>query len=144
MASGTSAQDFEANLDATQAAEANEGDWLLELFNTPVQAPKSTDFLKNPISAFGTDGLSADYEFAKTALLELSRAGAVSDPAFDDNSQTLTLTSPDDLKERLKVSLPLEVRNPGHFYKLCANKERMSAGVKIGHRTPRERCFAAE
>ena len=138
MASGTSAQDFEANLDATQAAEANEGDWLLELFNTPVQAPKSTDLLKNPISAFGTDGLSADYEFAKTALLELSRAGAVSDPAFDDKSQTLALTSPDDLKERLKVSLPLEVRNPGHFYKLCANKERIIEEIELARQAKKE------
>ena len=138
MASGTSAQDFEANLDATQAAEANEGDWLLELFNTPVQAPKSTDFLKNPISAFGLDGLSADYEFAKTALLELSRAGTVSDSAFDDKSQTLTLTSPDDLKERLKVSLPLEVRNPGHFYKLCANKERIIEEIELARQAKKE------
>lgn len=73
MASGTSAQDFEANLDATQASGANEGDWLLELFNAPAQTPKATDYLKDPISVFGTNGLSADYEFAKTALLELSR-----------------------------------------------------------------------
>jgi hypothetical protein len=44
------------------------------------------------------------------------------------------------LSEKAKVS-----RSP-HMYPafMLARNAGMSAGVKIGHRTPRERCFAAE
>lgn len=44
----------------------------------------------------------------------------------DDASQTITLTVPPDLQERLRVTLPLEVRTGDHRYALCAHSERIA------------------
>ena len=137
MATGTSPEQFEATIDAAQAssdppANADEdADWLLKLFAqaTPsVEAPAvrpSTDFICAGLSLF-----SGDYAFAKTALQQLSIPTPIADFSPDDASQTLTLTAPRDLQDRLKVTLPIEVRNSDHRYTLCAKKDRITQAIE--------------
>lgn len=145
MAAGTSPQQFEAEIDAAQAssnkpasgADDDDGDWLLKLFaqtetSDESAAPDklSTDFIREGLSLFGSAEQSGDYAFAKTALQQLSNPTPIAQFSSDDASQTLTLTAPRDLQERLRVALPLEVRDGNHRYALCANKTRIAEAIE--------------
>lgn len=145
MAAGTSPQQFEATIDAAQASsersESGEGDddgnWLLKLFTqtepeggTASKPKPSTDFISQGLSLFGDANLSGDYLFAKTALEELSRPNPIASFSLDKESQTITLTAPRDLQERLRVTLPLEVRDSDHQYSLCAQRARIADAIE--------------
>ena len=148
MAAGTSPQLFEAAIDATQASTEQPktttgedgddgGDWLLKLFaqtefSVDDKAPHrpSTDFIQDGISLFGDADLMGDYAFAKIALEQLSLPTRIADFTADDTSQTITLTAPRDLQERLRISLPLEARDGNHRYALCANKDRIAQAIE--------------
>ncbi|MFH1872619.1 MAG: DEAD/DEAH box helicase [Pseudomonadota bacterium] len=145
MAAGTSPQEFEARIDAAQASlersASGEGDddgnWLLNLFaqigseaDAAIKPKPSTDFIREGLSLFGDAELSGDYAFAKTALEELSRPNPIASFALDQASQTITLTAPRDLQERLRSALPLEVRDRNHQYSLCAHKTRMAKAIE--------------
>jgi superfamily II DNA or RNA helicase len=146
MAAGTSPQQFEATIDAAQAsteqagtdADADAGgDWLLKLFAQTEQRgdaatapPPSTDFIREGISLFGDGALSSDYAFARTALQQLCIPTPIASFSHDDASQTITLNAPRDLQERLRVTLPLEVRDEHHRYALCAHKSRMAQAIE--------------
>ncbi|MGK5092822.1 DEAD/DEAH box helicase [Deltaproteobacteria bacterium TL4] len=130
MASGVDAQEFETALDAAQKSSGEEeGDWLLHLFaageNAKASEPTSLASVCEGISLF-----SGDYIFAKTALQQLSQPTPVAQFTTDDDSQTITLTAPVDLQERLKRSLPIEVQVSDHRYALCASKERMISAIE--------------
>lgn len=146
MAAGTSPQQFEADIDAAQAtserpnnaAGDDDGDWLLKLFaqatpesNTDTAPKPSTDFIREGLSLFGSAELSGDYAFAKTALQQLSLPTPIASFTPDDASQTITLTAPRDLQERLRVTLPLEVRDGNHRYALCAHKARIAQAIEL-------------
>jgi superfamily II DNA or RNA helicase len=142
MAVGTTPQQFEAKLDAAQASSErsldgagdDDGDWLLKLFaqaKPAVDAKPSTDFIRGGHSLFGNGGLSDEYHFAKSALQQLSQPTPIAQFNFDDKNQTVTLTAPLDLQERLRFALPLEVRQSDHRYALCANKERVAQAIEI-------------
>lgn len=152
MAAGTSPQQFESTIDAAQASsekqsgsEGDDGDWLLKLFaQTPlaeeghvVQKP-STDYIDEGLTLFGSDELSGDYAFAKTALQQLSILTPIADFSPDDASQTLTLTAPRDLQERLKVTLPIEVRDSDHRYSLCAQKDKITQAIELARQAKAE------
>lgn len=152
MAAGTSPQQFESTIDAAQASsekqsgsEGEDGDWLLKLFaQTPlaeeghvVQKP-STDYIDEGLTLFGSDELSGDYAFAKTALQQLSILTPIADFSPDDASQTLTLTAPRDLQERLKVTLPIEVRDSDHRYSLCAQKDKITQAIELARQAKAE------
>jgi hypothetical protein len=152
MAAGTSPQQFEATIDAAQASsekqsssEGDDGDWLLKLFaQTPlaeegqvVQKP-SIDYIDEGLTLFGSDELSGDYAFAKTALQQLSIPTPIADFSPDDSSQTLTLTAPRDLQERLKVTLPIEVRDSDHRYSLCAQKDKITQAIELARQAKAE------
>jgi hypothetical protein len=146
MAAGTSPQQFEAAIDAAQAsteqagadADADaDGDWLLKLFaqaeptgEAAAQPRPSTDFIREGISLFGDGELSSDYAFARTALRQLCIPTPIASFSHDDASQTITLNAPRDLQERLRVTLPLEVRDEHHRYALCAHKSRMAQAIE--------------
>jgi len=146
MAAGTRPEQFEAELDAAQASserstsavDDDDGDWLLKLFSqsaaigeaAPAAKP-STDFIREGISLFGSADLSGDYTFAKTALQQLSLPTPIASFTPDDASQTITLTAPRDLQERLRVTLPLEVRDENHRYALCAHKARIAEAIEL-------------
>ena len=146
MAAGTSPQQFEATIDAAQAASEragngdgeDDGNWLLKLFaqaepeaaGGQIKPPPSTDLIQPGLSLFGESEVSSDYAFAKTALEELSRPDPIAAFAFDSASQVITLTAPRDLQERLRVTLPLEVRDPNHQYVLCAHKARIAQAIE--------------
>ena len=145
MASGISAQQFETTIDAAQASSErsesgagdDDGNWLLNLFaqvepeGNPASKPKpSTDFISSDLTLFGDVEISGDYAFAKTALEELSRPTPIASFTFDKASQTITLTAPHDLQERLRISLPLEVRDSNHQYSLCAHKTRIAQAIE--------------
>jgi len=147
MAAGTSPQMFEATLDAAQASSEKpasadeEGDWLLKLFaqsETVVDTKPSTDFIKEGLTLFGNAELSADYLFAKTALQQLSQPAPIAEFSHDDASQTITLTAPRDLQARLKVTLPLEVRDEHHRYALCAHKSRIAQAIELARQAKAE------
>ncbi len=146
MATGTTPQQFEAEIDAAQASSErltsgavdDDGDWLLKLFaqtepeGDAATVPKpSTDFIREGLSLFGNAELSGDYAFAKTALQQLSQPTPIADFTPDDASQTITLTAPRDLQERLRVTLPLEVRDGNHRYALCAHKARITQAIEL-------------
>ncbi len=144
MAAGTSPQLFEAAIDAAQASSEKttsaagdeDGDWLLKLFaqaelEGDATAPKpSTDFISAGLTLFGNAGLTGDYAFAKTALQQLSQPTPIAQFSHDDASQTINLTAPRDLQARLKVTLPLEVRDDNHQYALCAHKNRIAEAIE--------------
>ena len=146
MASGISAQVFEAEIDAAQSSTErsldghndDDGNWLLKLFaqddsgekETQVKRP-STDFIEEGISLFSDTKLSGDYIFAKTALQQLSNPTPIASFNIDDETQTITLNAPRDLQERLKVTLPLEVRDENHRYPLCAQKSRIADSIEF-------------
>ena len=152
MAAGTSPQQFEATIDAAQASsekqsssDGDDGDWLLKLFaqtslaeeGQVVQKP-STDYIAEGLTLFGSDELSGDYAFAKTALQQLSIPTPIADFSPDDVSQTLTLTAPRDLQERLKVTLPIEVRDSDHRYSLCAQKDKITQAIELARQAKAE------
>ncbi|CAI06256.1 ATP-dependent helicase [Aromatoleum aromaticum EbN1] len=145
MAEGTTPEVFEATLDAEQPTTSeDEGDWLLDLFANPegpdsvVAAPEpSTAHIRAGLTLFGTDAkgtskppLSSDYLFAKTALHQLSQPTPLAQFSTDDTGQTVTLTAPLDLQERLRLTLPTEVRDANHRYTLCAHTARMAQAIE--------------
>jgi len=153
MAAGTSPQQFEATLDAAQTSSTkssdgmddDDGDWLLKLFaqseprGDATAPPKpSTESIRDGLSLFGNTQLSGDYAFAKTALQQLSQANPIAQFSGDDVSQTITLTAPRDLQERLRVTLPLEVRNGDHRYALCAHSERIAQEIELARQAKAE------
>ena len=153
MAAGTSPQQFEAEMDAAQATSGqpnstagdDDGDWLLKLFaqatpegNTDTAPKPSTDFIREGLSLFGSAELSGDYAFAKTALQQLSLPMPIASFTPDDASQTITLTAPRDLQERLRVTLPLEVRDGNHRYALCAHKAKIAQAIELARQAKAE------
>jgi len=146
MAAGTQPQQFEADIDAAQASSVqsldglgdDDGDWLLKLFaqtalegDGTVPPKPSTDFIREGISLFGNKDQCSDYAFAKMALQQLSIPNPIASFNPDDASQIITLTAPRDLQERLRVTLPMEVRNENHIYALCAHKERIAQAIEL-------------
>lgn len=145
MAAGTSPEQFESTIDTAQASsersESGDGDddgnWLLKLFSqaepegaVPRKAKPSTDSIRAGLTLFGDAEISGDYAFAKTALEELSRPTPIASFSLDKASQTITLTAPRDLQERLRVTLPIEVRDSNHQYSLCAHKTRIAQAIE--------------
>ena len=153
MAAGTTPEQFEKQIDAAQAASAQpsratdeeDGDWLLKLFAQTDAAgaagaakKPSTDSIQESPSLFGNNGVSSDYAFAKTALQQLSHPNPIATFTVDDASQTITLTAPVDLQERLRVVLPLEVRDGNHRYALCAEKTRIAESIELARQARAE------
>lgn len=150
MAAGTSPEQFEAKLDANQAASGSigedDGDWLLKLFSQVEQpggvtSPRltSTDAIREGLTLFGKAQLSGDYVFAKTALQQLSNPEPIAQFGADDQSQTITLTAPLELQERLRVTLPLEVRDSDHRYAVCAHKDRVAQAIETARQAKEEK-----
>jgi superfamily II DNA or RNA helicase len=149
MAAGTTPQQFEAKLDAAQAsaeksldgANADDGDWLLKLFaqtDAAIDAKSSTDSIHDGLSLFGNAEFSGDYHFAKSALQQLSQPTPIAQFNPDDKSQTLTLTAPRDLQERLRLTLPLEVRQSDHRYALSADKALVAQAIELARQAKAE------
>jgi hypothetical protein len=140
MASGISPEEFEARIDADQAAkdkpaaEDEDGDLLLKLFaqagDVTSAAGLSTGAIRGGLSLFGTQDGNGDYAFAKTALQQLSVPTPIAQFSHDDGARTITLTAPRDLQDRLRLALPIEVRDANHRYSLCALPERIARAIE--------------
>jgi superfamily II DNA or RNA helicase len=156
MAQGIGPQQFEAKVDAAQAAAErsetgtgdNDGDWLLQLFAqaaaesaaSPAVQP-STSFVRDGTTLFGTEEVSSDYAYAKTALLQLRQLadhGPFAQFDMQDQTQTVTLTAPLDLQERLRATLPAEVRDSNHRYSLCADRIAVSKAIDAARQAKAE------
>jgi superfamily II DNA or RNA helicase len=129
MASGQSAEAVEAQLDAAEKADDNEGDWLLQLFGGGDTAPEasatsSLDAIRDPVSLFGSD-----YAFARTALTLLSKERSFAQWSHDDAESIIRITAPLDLRERLR-QLPREVQDANGRYTLCADPARMADAIE--------------
>lgn len=132
MARGLSADEVEAEMDRTVAEEdEDDGDFLLKLFQgaatagaaetTP--APQSSlDHIQEPVSLF-----ASDYEFARRALENLSRPDPIAQWSHDDASQTISITAPKDLENRLR-QLPREVQ--ADAYILTGDRDRMAKAIE--------------
>ena len=154
MASGITPERFEADLDEAQRSGASKlqgddndsgGGWLEALFTSSVPdgeaetpAIPSTASIAEGISLFGNAELSSDYLFAKTALQQLSKPLPFAQFSSDDATQTITLTAPRDLQERLAVTLPQEVRDQHHLYSLCAKKDRIAFAIDLARQAKAE------
>jgi superfamily II DNA or RNA helicase len=138
MAAGVDAGQFEATLDAAHdSGGEDEGDWLLKLFEQGETAAR----IKSDSSEAICQGFSLfddDYGFAKTALQQLSQPNPVAQFTLDDDSQTIALTAPLDLQERLRLSLPVEARAADHRYVLCSQPGRMIQAIEAARQAKQE------
>ena len=131
MASGKSAEEIEAILDATAAdADDNDGDYLLKLFGPDegepsVSAPAdSRDQIAANVSLF-----SSDFEYAREALKQLNRSQKFCDWSDTPADKIIAITAPKDLQERLK-QLPREVQTSDDRYILCADAARVAQAIE--------------
>ncbi len=138
MAEGCSAEAVEAALDATRTAalagEAeNEGDWLLQLFSGNEDA--ATDQREAPdgdsLAQLAQSSSLFDnyYQFAKAALTQLEQLQVALQWQPNDVEQSLVLTAPLDLQERLR-QLPREVQAANDQYTLCADPAILAQAIE--------------
>ena len=139
MADGLAPEVVEATLDNTaQADEANEGDWLLQLFGggaeetQETQKPDSLTQVEEPDSLF-----TSDYHFTKTALTQLNQGQKICQWAHDDAQQIISITAPRDLQDRLR-QLPREVQPANDLYPLCADPQLMAKAIENARQARRE------
>ena len=137
MATGLSAEQVETTLDTEQQSDAeNEGDWLLKLFGG-ADATEATDATGNAaVAASSLDSIVApvslfagEYQFAKTALTQLCLPDPIAQWTHNDAEQTIAITAPLDLQERLR-QLPREVQAANDLYVLCASSDRMALAIE--------------
>jgi hypothetical protein len=133
MANGMTPAQVSATLDAQQAdAQANEGDWLLQLFGGRAVTPALAQPLASPSSDHieTWPGLFKDeYEFAKAALIQLAPARDWLQWSTNDAEQGMAITAPPDRQERLQ-QLPREVRSSNDRYELCADPVRVKQAIE--------------
>ena len=113
--------------------QANEGDWLLQLFGGGAAAVPAT---AEPLASQSSDhieawpGLFKDaYNFARAALTQLAPARDWLQWSTNDAAQGLAITAPPDLQERLR-QLPREVRSSNDRYELCADPARVMQAIE--------------
>ncbi|MFN0126053.1 MAG: DEAD/DEAH box helicase [Verrucomicrobiales bacterium] len=155
MADHVTPEAFERNLDDNAArAEAppapgdddddDQGEWLMALFagtqseQLTEAPPPSTQFIAEPPSLFGADRSLSDYQFAKTALEQLSKPDPIAQFTLNDEHQTISLTAPIDLQDRLKHGMPAEAREKDHRYALTSNKLAMAEAIERARQARRE------
>jgi superfamily II DNA or RNA helicase len=133
MASGMTSAQVSATLDAQQAnAQANEGDWLLQLFGggtaaVPLEKPlaaQSREYIEEWPGLF-----KGEYHFATAALTQLAPARDWLQWTTNEAEQGLAITAPPDLQERLQ-QLPREVRSSNNRYELCADPARLKQAIE--------------
>ncbi len=144
MASGAGPAAFGKKMDEAQAklesgaAESEGDDWLLQLCGSPAAtpapaAPAAPDSLNHIVPAkslFGSNRVSPDYHFVKTALNLLnSEPGKSIQFTADESSESLSLTAPLDLKDRLRSVLPLEVRETQGRYEFSARRDAVEEAI---------------
>jgi hypothetical protein len=144
MASGAGPAAFGKKMDDAQAklesgaAESEGDDWLLQLCGSPAAtpapaAPAAPDCLNHIVAAkslFGSNRVSPDYHFVKTALNLLnSEPGKSIQFTADESSESLSLTAPLDLKDRLRSVLPLEVRETQGRYEFSARRDAVEEAI---------------
>jgi superfamily II DNA or RNA helicase len=133
MANGMTPVQVSATLDAQQAdVQANEGDWLLQLFGGGAVPPASAQSLASQSSDHieAWPGLFKDeYEFVRAALIQLAPARDWLQWSTNDAAQGLAITAPPDLQERLQ-QLPREVRSSNDRYELCADPARVKQAIE--------------
>jgi superfamily II DNA or RNA helicase len=152
MASGSGPDAFGKKLDdAQKSLESGTGqsegdDWLIQLCEPTtkldVDSKKGEESLNSVFkrkSIFGTERLSSDFHFVKTALQVLqSEPGRNFQYTFDDFSESLSFTAPVDLKERFKTILPLEVRETQSQYHFSARSEEIEKAIKAARQQRKE------
>lgn len=152
MAEHVSPEAFERELDENAARAADQpqdgsaddgGEFLLSLFAALHQPraearPSSTTFIEEPPSLFGSDRSEGDYRFARTALQLLSHPSPIAQFSIDDGHRTISLTAPQDLQERLRLSLPAEARARDHRYTLTSSRRAMAEAIERARQARRE------
>jgi len=141
MASGLTPAQVSATLDAQQAnAQANEGDWLLQLFGggTAV-APR-----EEPLASQSRDHIEewpglfkGEYHFATAALTQLAPARDWLQWTTSEAEQGVAITAPPDLQERLQ-QLPREVRSRDNRYELCADPVHLKQAIELARQAKAE------
>ena len=141
MANGMTPAQVSVTLDAQQAnVQANEGDWLLQLFGGGATAPAPIA----PLAAQRRDPIEAwpslfkdEYDFARAALIQLAPARDWLQWSTNDAAQGLAITAPPDLQERLQ-QLPREVRSSNNRYELCADPVRVKQAIELARQAKAE------
>ena len=132
MADGLAAELVEAKLDqAAASADANEGDFLMQLFGggagageAAAKSQDSREHISAPMSLF-----EGDFHYAKTALIQLNQGETLCQWAAHDADSIIAITAPRDLQERLR-QLPREVQADNDHYSLCADPIRMANAIE--------------
>ena len=153
LADGTTPEAFEAELNANASKAASgakpetedDGDWLLQMYSQietaadPKSRPRpSTDFIAESPSLFDRQATGGDYLFAKTALQQLSTPTPIAAFSLDDATQTVSLTAPKDLQERLRTTIPAEARESDHRYVLCGQKRVVADAIELARQAKAE------
>jgi superfamily II DNA or RNA helicase len=142
MASGTTAEQVEATLDATaQSKEDNEGDYLLRLFGGGTAEPKSDDHkpaadslddIEKTVSLFDND-----FDYARAAIQQLNQGQTAFQWSDVEADKIIAITAPKDLQERLK-QLPREVQSADDRYLLCADPARVAQAIEAARQAKAE------
>jgi hypothetical protein len=141
MASGMTPSQVSATLDAQQAnAQANEGDWLLQLFGSGAAAaspenplvPQSYGHIEDRRGLF-----KGEYHFAIAALTRLAPVHDWLQWTTNETAQGLAITAPPDLQEWLQ-QLPREVRSSDNRYELCADPARLKQAIELARQARAE------
>jgi superfamily II DNA or RNA helicase len=143
MAQGLSAEQVEKRLDAAQKGEEqgekNEGDWLLKLFGGASTGEEAAAAVSAPqgSTAVSFTLFEDDYRFAKAALTQLSNPHPIAQWSGTDQTRTIAITPPLDLKERLR-QLPDEAQPGAGQYLLCANPEKVAEAIERARQARKE------
>lgn len=135
MARGISPAAVDAQLEASvRQTVRSEGDYLMQLFGNPAGAAPDAVAVPARTSSLAaiTEALSLfqdDYAYTKAAFALLEQQATLGQCTADDATQTVTITAPLDLQERLR-QLPIEVQRSNHNYALCASAPRVMAALE--------------
>jgi superfamily II DNA or RNA helicase len=144
MAGGLTPEQVEAALDQAVSAkgkdDANEGDYLLELFGGSDVADEATSQpAGNSLSLIDERAtlFESEYHYAKAALTQLNQGQTLCQWTSLDQERLVSLTAPRDLQERLR-QLPREVQAENDYYALTADRQRMAEAIEAARQAGAE------
>ncbi len=140
MAAGMTPEQVEATMDKSLSDKdkkdgESDGNYMMLLFGGTPVAPSpvlSTSHIAEPLSLF-----KGDYHFAATALAQLNQLESLCTWSKAEDEQTISLTAPLDLQDRLK-QLPREAQAANDHYVLCAKPERVIEAIETARQNKAE------
>lgn len=147
MVDGLTPEQVETTLDAAAAADNdNEADWMMTLFGGGTHAPTEGALSSGQAAAAGNSLaqisepaslFKSDFHYTKAALEQINRPEMLCQWAHHEAEQTIAITAPLDLQDRLR-QLPREAQAPNDHYALCADPVRMAQEIEAARQAKAE------